>query len=144
MDSPCYALYCGPRCEKDPRWLPAVVTKRFGTRSVSVRVVPRGGTWHRHIEQLCPCYVDQDDVNPGDMPIQASEPAVSVQDAAPLLEDTPSMEMTQASTTPVPMAPPAKKAHNPRLLTGGDDYGPHNPRRSSRRPFSKNPEFTAL
>ena len=144
VGSPCYALYCGPRREKDPRWVPAVVTKRFGTRSVSVRVVPRGGTWRRHIEQLRPRYVDQDDTDPGDMPIQASEPAVSVQDdAALLLEDTPSMEMTQVSTTPVPMAPPAKKARNPRLPTG-DEYGPHNPRRSSRRPLSKNPEFSAL
>ena len=123
--------------------MPAVVTKRFCTRSVSVCVVSRGGTWHRHIEQLRPRYVDQDDADPGDVPNQASEPAVSVQDAAPLLEDTPSMEMTQASTTPVPMAPPAKKVRNPRLPTG-DEYGPHNPRRSSRRPFSKNPEFSAL
>ena len=40
MGSPCYALYCGPRCEKDPRWVPAVVTKRFGTYSVNVCVVP--------------------------------------------------------------------------------------------------------
>ena len=117
--------------------MPAVVTKRFGTCSVSVRVVPRGGTWRRHIEQLRPRYVDQDDADPDDMPIQASEPAVSVQDdAALLLEDTPSMEMTQVSTTPVPMAPPAKKASNPRLPTG-DEYGPNNPRRSSRRPLSK-------
>ena len=77
--------------------MPAVVTKRFGTRSVSVRVVPRGGTWRRHIEQLRPRYLDQDDADPGAMPIQASEPAVSA----------PSMEMTQVPTTPVPMAPPA-------------------------------------
>ena len=143
VGSPCYALYCGPRREKDPRRVPAVVTKRFGTRSVSVRVVSRSGTWRRHIEQLRPRYVDQDDADPGDIPIQASEPAVSVQDVAPLLDNTPRMEMTQASTTPVPMAPSAKKARNPRLPTG-DEYGPHNPRRSSRRPFSKNPEFSAL
>ena len=98
--------------------MPAVVTKRFGTRSVSVCVVPRGGTWRRHIEQLLrPRYVDQDDADPGDMPIQASEPAVSVQDAAPLLEDTPSMEMTQASTTPVPMAPTILDDHP-------DDHSP--------------------
>eukprot|EP00731_Ephydatia_muelleri_P006745 Em0003g993a len=78
VGSPCYALYCGPRRDKDPRWVPAVVTKKFGTRSVSVRVVPRGGTWRRHIEQLRPRYVDQDDTDPGEMPIQASAPDLSV------------------------------------------------------------------
>ena len=41
----CYALYCGPRRDKDPRWVPAVVTKVRGARSVSVRVYPRGPTW---------------------------------------------------------------------------------------------------
>ena len=140
VGSPCYALYCGPRRDKDPRWVPAVVTKKFGTRSVSVRVVPRGGTWRRHIEQLRPRYVDQDDTDPGEMPIQASAPDLSVLTASPLLEDTPGMEMTQASTTLVPVAPPARKARNPRLPTG-NEYGPHNPRRSSR---PKNPKFSAL
>eukprot|EP00731_Ephydatia_muelleri_P034369 Em0057g1a len=140
VGSPCYALYCGPRRDKDPRWVPELVTKMFGTRSVSVRVVPRGGTWRRHIEQLRPRYVDQDDMDPGEMPIQASAPDLSVLTASPLLEDTPGMEMTQASTTLVPVAPPARKARNPRLPTG-NEYGPHNPRRSSR---PKNPKFSAL
>ena len=119
VGSPCYALYCSPRYEKDPRWMPAMVMKRFGTSSVSVRVVPRGGTWRCHIEQLRPRYVDQDDA--GDMPIKASKLAVSIQDAAPLLKDTPSMEMTQASTTPVPMAPTILEDHpgnhSPRILS---------------------------
>ena len=130
VGSPCYALYCGPRHEKDPRWVPAVVTKRFSTRNV--RVVPRGGKWRRHIEQLCPRYVDQEDADPCEMPIQAPEPAVSVQDEIPLLEEAPIMEMAQTSTT-VPVATFAKKARNPRLPTG-TEYGPlpHNPRRSSR------------
>ena len=54
IGTPCYALYCGPRQEKDPKWVPAVVTKVFGSRSVNVTVIPRGGTWRRHIEQLRP------------------------------------------------------------------------------------------
>ena len=58
--------------------MPAVVTKRFGTCTVSVREVLKGGTWRHHIEQLRPRFVDQDDADPGDMPFQASEPAVSV------------------------------------------------------------------
>ena len=44
VGTPCYALYCGPRREKDPRWVPAVVTKVYGSHSVSVRVCPRCGT----------------------------------------------------------------------------------------------------
>ena len=54
-----HAMLCSllwPRHEKDARWVPAVVTEVFGTRSVNVRVCPRGGTWRRHIEQLCPRY----------------------------------------------------------------------------------------
>ena len=31
VGTPCYALYCGPKRNKQPRWVPAVVTKVFGT-----------------------------------------------------------------------------------------------------------------
>ena len=43
-----------------PRWVHAVVMKRYATHSIHVCVVPQGGTWRHHIEQLCPRYVDQD------------------------------------------------------------------------------------
>ena len=120
VGSPCYALYCGPRREKDPRWVPAVVTKRFGTRSVNVRVVPRGGTWRRHIEQLRPCYVDQDDADPGEIYQFKHQNQLCLSRMRPCWK-------TQASATPVPVAPPAKKFRNPRLPTG-NEYGPNNPR----------------
>ena len=42
---PCYALYCGPRQNKDSRWVPAMVTTLFGPRSVNVHVFPHGATW---------------------------------------------------------------------------------------------------
>ena len=41
VGTPCYTLYCDLRHEKDARWVPAVVTKVFGTHSVNVRVCPR-------------------------------------------------------------------------------------------------------
>ena len=41
-DDPCYALYFGPKQTKDPRWVPAVVVKRTGTRTIQVRTVPQG------------------------------------------------------------------------------------------------------
>ena len=42
VGTPCYALYFGPRRDKDPRWVPTIVTKVFGSRSVKVRVFPKG------------------------------------------------------------------------------------------------------
>ena len=56
--TPCYALYFGPRRDKDPRWVPAVVTKRSGARTVNVRVFPTG---RRHIEQLLPRHTSEED-----------------------------------------------------------------------------------
>ena len=44
VGDPCYALYYGPQHSHQPRWVPAIVTKRHGTRSVNVRVLPRGPT----------------------------------------------------------------------------------------------------
>ena len=61
-----YALYFGPRRDKEPRWVPAIVTKRRGTRTFNVRVYPRGPTWRRHVEQLQPRYVSPDDLEPGE------------------------------------------------------------------------------
>jgi len=66
VGDPCYALYFGPRRDRDPRWVPAIVVKRFGTHSVNVRVVPRGPVWRRHIDQRR--YVSPDDTEPGDTP----------------------------------------------------------------------------
>ena len=45
VGDPCYALYFGPRRNHDPRWVPAVVMKRKGSRTVHVRVAPRGPIW---------------------------------------------------------------------------------------------------
>ena len=62
----CYVLYCGPNCNKQLRWVPALVTNVFGTRSVNVHILPRGHTWHRHIDQLCPCYGVEEDTDSGE------------------------------------------------------------------------------
>ena len=139
VDSPCYALYYGPRREKDPRWVPAVVMKRFGTRSVNIRVVPRGGTWRCHVEQLCPRYVDQEDTDPGPVQIQTMEPVVSLQEATLLADGAPTPAVARM---PVLVPTPVKKAQNPRLPTG-NEYSTHNPWRSSRRPISRKPEVCA-
>jgi len=68
VGDPCYALYFGPRRDRDTRWVSAIVVKRFGTRSVNVHVVLRGPVWRRHIDQLQRRYVWPDDTEPGDTP----------------------------------------------------------------------------
>ena len=48
----CYALYYGPRHSHQPRWVPAIITKRHGTRNVNVRALPRGPAWRRHFDHV--------------------------------------------------------------------------------------------
>ena len=68
LGDPCYALYFGPRRDRDPRWVPAIVTKVHGARSVNVRVIPRGPTWRRHLDQLRPRYGSDQDDDPCEIP----------------------------------------------------------------------------
>ena len=49
---PCYALFFGSRRNQDPRWIPALIVKRQGSRIFHVRVVPTGPIWRRHLNQL--------------------------------------------------------------------------------------------
>lgn len=51
--TPCYALCCGPRRNREPKWIAAVVTKVLRSKSVNVKIMPRGPTCKRHIDQLC-------------------------------------------------------------------------------------------
>ena len=42
VGAPSYALYYRPRRYKEPRLVPALVTKVYGSRSIYVRVCPKG------------------------------------------------------------------------------------------------------
>ena len=139
IGTPCYALYCGPRREKEARWVPAVVTKVFGTRSVNVRVFPRGGTWRRHIEQLRPRYGTQEDADPGgDVSAAPMEPFLG----SPTIEVATSMPDTQVPLLPTEeakiTAQPMQRHRNPRLPNGGE-YTRDNPRRSTRQHHQQTP-----
>eukprot|EP00731_Ephydatia_muelleri_P003884 Em0002g60a len=116
--------------EKDARWVPAVVTEVFGTRSVNVRVCPRGGTWRRHIEQLCPRYGAQEDGE--ELPVGPMEPF----SVPPNTEVVTSRLEIQAPPIPAeePRIPaqPKRQYRNPQLPTGGD-YTRDNLRRSTRQ-----------
>ena len=61
-----YALYFGPRRDREPRWAPAVIIKRHGTRSYNVKVIPNGPTWRRHLEQLHRRYRSMEDREPAE------------------------------------------------------------------------------
>ena len=114
LGDPCYALYFGPRRDRDPRWVPAMVTKVHGTRSVNVRVIPRGPTWRRHLDQLRPRYGSDQDDDPCEIPTSVL-----------------STETLPAGTDHASSSSSMNQRNNPRLPTG-DEYGRHNLRRSAR------------
>ena len=107
---PVYALYYGPRRDKQPRWVPAVVKKSLGTRCFNVKVVPRGPVWRRHWEQLQPRYASAEDNEPG-----------SEADVIP--PDHP-MDVPEEQRPVQPL--------RPRNMPSVPEYGPDNPRRSGR------------
>ena len=114
LGDPCYALYFGPRRDRDPRWVPAIVTKVHGTRSVNVRVIPRGPTWRRHLDQLRPRYGSDQDDDPCEIPTSFL-----------------STETLPAGTDHASSSSSMNQRNNPRLPTG-DEYERHNLRRSAR------------
>ena len=132
VGTPCYALYCGPRRDKDPRWVPAVIVKRLGARTVNVRVFPKGPTWKRHIEQLRPRFASVEDEEISEPPLECSAEIEDVLQADSHRGSEGSVE-TDVSTrhTTRNEVSAATKRKNPRLPTR-DEYGAHNPRRSAR------------
>ena len=109
-----YALYHGPRRDRQPRWVPAVVKKALGTRCFNVKVVPHGPVWRRHWEQLQPRYTTDEDKEPGD----ATDNVVDVPVDHPMdIQDT--VPQTQGQT-------------KPKYKVCVPEYGPDNPRRSRR------------
>ena len=116
LGDPCYAMYFGPRRDHDPRWVPAIVAKVHGTRSVNVRVIPRGPTWRKHLDQLRPRYGSDQDDDPCEIPTSIL-----------------SIEILPARTGHASSSS-SNQRNNPRLPTG-NEYGRHNPRRSARKKY---------
>lgn len=120
VGTPCYAQYFGPKRNKSPRWVSAVVIKVHGTRSVNVRVLPRGPTWRRHIDQLRPRFGVDQDTDPGDEPAKTQF-------------DQPTMDTPGIQEQPVR----DERTQQPRRRRNwrqpnDNQYGQHNPRRSER------------
>jgi hypothetical protein len=110
-----YAIYYGPRQDRDPRWIPATVVKRRGSRIYEVKIHPNGPIWRRHWEQLRPRYSSAEDLEPGDVPTTPSGP------------DTTSPVAEPPSAIPTPPRMPRSNLPTP------PEYGPGNPRRSQRQ-----------
>ena len=125
VGSPCYAKYYSPRQHKQPRWVPATVVKVLGTRSVNVRVLPKGPTWRRHIDQLRPRWSSLEDNSVGDdFNTSQSQMEGDLNNAKGTNKEiaTSQMQDTQESEN-----------------VGTNSYGPENPRRSKRA--QKKPDF---
>ena len=98
--------------------MPAAITKVFGTQSVNVHVLPRGPTWHQHIDQLHPCYGEEKDACLGEPLICPAK--------CPNLVDGPGNAMDK-NTGDYQAKQLARRRRNPRLPLD-NQYGPHNPR----------------
>ena len=108
-----YYAHCGPRRTNNPRWVPATVIKVHGSRSVNVKVHPRGPVWRGHIEQLRPRYgVDED-----------SDPGLDAQDFI-----RPPSRAAAQSDPEVELSCPTGS----QKISNVPQYGPHNTRRSTK------------
>jgi transposase InsO family protein len=126
----CYTLYFGRHHSQQPRWVPAVVTKVYGPRSVNVRVVPKGPIWRRHVEQLRLRHTSSEDDEPGYD--STSDPTITEPSTAEDQGD--SREAPSATSTATPRKadgmPGTAMKRNPRWPREGIDRD--NPRRSER------------
>ena len=100
-----------------------MVTKVFGSRSVSVQVSPLGSTWRCHIEQLRPCYGAEEDADPGEVHVQVSSmvpvPVPPLAEVVASTSDAPALSVPAAEATRIP-AKPMWLYCNPCPPTGSD------------------------
>ena len=110
-----YALYFGPRRDRDARWVPAVVTKRKGTRTFNVKVVPRGPTWRRHFEQLQPRHHTPEDDEPGHDVTVSTTPSLTPTDVTqpqPVVSQQPTRQPPPIPADDPPVEPRRSKRRN--------------------------------
>ena len=121
-----YALYYGPQRDKQPRGVPAVIKKPHGSRCFTVKVVPCGPVWIRHLEQLQPHYVSEKDTEPGEVSNKQTFSSSTAGKKSPTKEETPGGAPTSATGTQEKPSRLGRTKPHP-------EYGPHNVRRSNRK-----------
>jgi len=94
-----------------------------GTRNVKVRVLPRGPTWRRHVEQLRPRYATEDDTLPGDDPNDDQASALPHHEPKP----PPKMAATDNS-----VSSSGHRTSDTNVGPAHSEYRPENPRRPKR------------
>ena len=122
----CYALCYSTRHGKEPRWVPATVTKRSGERNVSVRILPDGPIWRRHIEQLRPRHTSLEDDEPPIECAQSQHAPNAPRESEVTAPDAPNGPRESGVTAPAVQA--VELDRSPEV----PEYGPHNLRRSRR------------
>ena len=129
VGTPCYALICGPRQGRQPRWVSAIVVKTCGARSVKVRVFPSGLIWRRHIDQLQPRYVFDESTEPADSYARPDDEKIrSDINSLQVPDDAPEVNQDESHAEGSKMLP---SRANPRWPSG-NMYSRENPRRSER------------
>ena len=124
VGDPCYACYFGSW--KKPRWVPATIVKRHGSRCFNVKVFPNGPVWRRHIEQLRPRYSTPEDEDPGD------DPATLFPKRNATAKESHSSTDTDNDVKPQTDVGPSTSTMKDEAPVDLPEYGPHNPRRSGR------------
>ena len=141
IGDPCYALYFGPRRNQDPRWVPALIIKKQGSRMFHVRVIPKGPIWRRHINQLQPRYVSDSDNDIEDMSysFDTIQEPVSSKSSTEENDLIPSSSISENYTTE--QSSPSSSIHssNSASSTSEPQYTRENPRRSNRT--RRRPDF---
>ena len=120
VGTPCYALYSR---DKDHDgyllWSPKYVELALSVSESTQELRP---IWRRHVEQLRPRYVSEEDVEPGETPTSSGD-IFQMVEWRKLLHRR-KTESSNAETTV------QRKRQNPRMPTG-NEYGPDRPRRST-------------
>ena len=104
VGDPVYALYYGPRRNRNPRWVSGVIVQARGTHLFHVQIAPNRPIWKRHIDQIRWRYASPENDEPGDLPTRK----------LPVPDNVPVAQPHISSSDPMP------------------EYGRHNPRRSQR------------
>ena len=107
----CYALHCGPRQGKQPRWIPAIVNKILGARNIQVRLCSNGSIWKRHVEQLRPRYVTRYSTSSslGDdaFDTTSTKSPATTSTKSPITTKSPATVSTGNQATSLPMSSPS-------------------------------------
>lgn len=135
----CYALSYSNNRNRKPRWVPAIVTKVSGTRNISVKVLPHGPIWRRHIEQIRPRYTTDENNGPDIIVTDTNDENTSNDELVhEVLADASETSQVNEDEVPHQQGLLDRPIEQQEIVIQTPEYGPHNPRRSDRNRRSPN------